>query len=46
MDDERAAHAEDAAEQAGFEHDIVSGRILSGGGRPIVPGGHECGKST
>jgi hypothetical protein len=29
MEDERSAHAEDAAEKAGFEHDIVSRRRLA-----------------
>ena len=54
MDNEGAAHTEDAAKQTRFEHDIVSGRILSGarrqggrwagGGRPIVPGERERGE--
>ena len=53
MEDEGPAHAKDAAEQARFEDDVVSRRILTGfrgrgggraGGRPVVPGEHERGE--
>ena len=53
MENEGPAHAKDAAEEAGFEDDIVAGRILTGfrgrrgggaGGRPVVLGEHERGE--
>jgi hypothetical protein len=53
MEDERSAHSEDSTEKAGFEHDIVSRRSLTGFRgrgcgqarcRPVVPGERERGE--
>ena len=53
MEDEGSVHSEDFAEKAGFEHDIVTRRRLTGfrgvgcglaGCRPVVPSEREGGE--